>query len=77
MKLTFIKASTGTKECRDVTFFDHVTGQVLVDNPINTDKGLLYFIDCKDNRFKSCRIENIVKKETDFPIIKLLKDKEV
>jgi hypothetical protein len=77
MTLTFIGVKSGKKECRQITFLDHKTGEVLVDNPINTEKGLLYYVDCKDNKFKSCRIKNIVKQETDFPINKLIKDKEV
>jgi len=71
MKLTFIKLSTGTKECRDIDFID------IKEDSINTDKGLFYFIDQKDMRFKSCKLDKIVRNETDFPVIQMLKDKEV
>ena len=71
MKLTFIKVGQTEPTTREVAFID------IKEDSVNTDKGVFFFIDQKDMRFKSCRINTIVRKETDFPIIKLLKDKEV
>ena len=67
MKITFIKSSTKTKESRNINFIDKI------EDSVNEKHGLFYFIDQKDNKFKCCKIENIIEEETDYVINQLTK----
>ena len=65
MKITFIKTS-GEKTTREISFID------IKEDSVNTEKKLFYFME--DEKFKSCRYENIIKEETDAIINKLINE---